>query len=181
VLTTLHSFDFFTDGGYTKGPLIQATDGNIYGMTSDGGSAGSGTIFSITTEGVLTTLHSFNFADDGSSPLGGLVQGTDGSFYGTTWEGGTGDDGIVFTLSVGLGPFVRALPGSGKAGAAIKILGTHLTGATSVTFNGTGTAFTVVSPSLIAATVPIGATTGSVQVVTPGGSLSSNVPFRVLR
>jgi uncharacterized protein (TIGR03437 family) len=68
----------------------------------------------------------------------------------------------------------------GTVGAVIKILGTDLAGATSVSFNGTAAAFTVVSPSLIAATVPAGATSGKVQVVTPSRTLSSNVPFRVL-
>jgi uncharacterized protein (TIGR03437 family) len=53
-------------------------------------------------------------------------------------------------------------------------------GASSVTFNGTPAAFTVVSSSLITATVPVGATSGKIQVVTPGGTLSSDVPFRVL-
>jgi uncharacterized protein (TIGR03437 family) len=60
------------------------------------------------------------------------------------------------------------------------ILGTNLTGAITVTFNSTAAAFAVVSPTLITTTVPTGATTGTVQVVTPSGTLSSNVPFRVL-
>jgi uncharacterized protein (TIGR03437 family) len=65
-------------------------------------------------------------------------------------------------------------------GAGVRILGTNLTGATSVTFNGTPAVFTMVSNSFITTTVPAGATSGNVQVVTPGGTLSSNVPFRVL-
>jgi uncharacterized protein (TIGR03437 family) len=64
-------------------------------------------------------------------------------------------------------------------GAAVKILGSDLIGATSVTFNGTAATFTVVSRYLITTTVPAGATTGTVQVVTPNGTLSSNLPFRV--
>jgi hypothetical protein len=79
---------------------------------------------------------------------------------------------------VGLAPFVETEPTSGKVGAVIKILGTDLTGATSVTFNGTPAAFKVLS-TLIGATVPPGATTGMVQVVTPNATLSSNLPFRV--
>jgi uncharacterized protein (TIGR03437 family) len=77
-----------------------------------------------------------------------------------------------------LGPFVETLPTFGKVGAAVKILGTNLTGATSVSFNGTAAVFEVVSSSEITTTVPTGATTGTVQVVTPNGTLSSNVPFR---
>jgi uncharacterized protein (TIGR03437 family) len=80
---------------------------------------------------------------------------------------------------MGLGPFVKTLPTSGKVGASVKILGTNLTGATSVTFNGAAATFTVLSPSLVTTTVPTGATTGTVQVVTPDGALSSNMAFLV--
>ena len=64
-------------------------------------------------------------------------------------------------------------------GTAVKILGTKLTGATHVRFNGTNAVFKVVSSSEITTTVPKDATTGTVEVVTPGGTLSSNVPFQV--
>jgi len=75
---------------------------------------------------------------------------------------------------------VETLTTSGKVGAAVEILGTDLTGATSVTFNGTAATFTVLSQTLITTTVPAGATTGTIQVVTPSATLLSNVPFRVL-
>jgi uncharacterized protein (TIGR03437 family) len=80
---------------------------------------------------------------------------------------------------VGFGPFVETLPAFGKPGSAVVVLGNGLTGATSVTFNGTSAAFTVVSPTEIETTVPTGATSGKVQVTTPSGTLSSNVVFRV--
>ncbi len=70
-------------------------------------------------------------------------------------------------------------PASGKVGATVKILGTDLTGATGVSFNGVYASFVVNSQFLITATVPEGATSGMVEVVTPGGPLNSNVPFRV--
>jgi uncharacterized protein (TIGR03437 family) len=75
--------------------------------------------------------------------------------------------------------FVRTLPASGGVGTAVKILGTDLTGATSVTFNGIPAIFQVVSPTQIVTTVPSGASTGEVQVVLPGGTLSSIRPFQV--
>jgi uncharacterized repeat protein (TIGR03803 family) len=164
------------------GALVQATDGDLYGTTYAGGTNDYGTIFRITPNGTLTTLYSFcskNGCTDGYQPIGGLVQATNGSLYGTTINGALLSGGTVFSLSVGLEPFVETLPTSGSAGAAVKILGTTLTGTTSVTFDGTEAEFTVVSPSLITTTVPAGATTGTVQVVTPNGTLSSNVPFRV--
>jgi uncharacterized protein (TIGR03437 family) len=64
-------------------------------------------------------------------------------------------------------------------GAPVEILGSNLTGAISVTFNGTAAGFKVVSSTEISTTVPVGATTGTVQVVIPSGTLSSNLPFRV--
>jgi uncharacterized protein (TIGR03437 family) len=74
---------------------------------------------------------------------------------------------------------VETEPTSGKVGATVKILGTDLTGATSVTFDGTAASFTVVSESQIKATVPTGAASGKVEVTTPGGTLTSNVNFHV--
>ena len=85
----------------------------------------------------------------------------------------------MFRLSTGLVPFVQTLPASGRVGDAVKILGTSLTGATGVTFNGVAATLTVVRPSEITAAVPAGATTGSVEVTTPGGTLLSNLPFLV--
>jgi uncharacterized repeat protein (TIGR03803 family) len=77
-----------------------------------------GTVFKITPAGQLTTLHSFR-ATDGYYPIGGLIQGTNGVFYGTASEGGPGGDGTIFALSTGLGPFVETVPDSGKAGSRI--------------------------------------------------------------
>jgi uncharacterized repeat protein (TIGR03803 family) len=186
VLTTLYTFcqSPFCDDGFNPGPLLQASDGNFYGTTYNGGGntpkcyQGCGTIFEITTGG-LTTLHSFD-GTDGAGP-GALVQATNGTFFGGTGYDGADKNGTIFSLSVGLAPFVETLPDSGHAGAAIKILGTDLAGARTVTFNGAAAAFTIVSPTEIKATVPVGATSGSVKVTTPRGTLLSNVPFQVLR
>jgi uncharacterized repeat protein (TIGR03803 family) len=187
-LTTLLSFDL-SDGAYPGGPLIQATDGNFYRLAPAGGTGtcvyntdipGCGTIFEITPAGVLTTLNYFTQADGGGSIVDGLFQATNEILYGTSSGGGTYQDGTVFSLNVGLGQFVETLPTSGKVGATVKVLGSFLTGATSATFNGTPATFTINSKSEITTTVPTGATTGTVQVITPRlGTLSSNVPFTV--
>lgn len=112
------------------------------------------------------------------------MQDTNGKLYGTTYFGGNngciGGCGTAFNLDVSLRQFVRPQPGFGRVGNAVNILGTDLTGVTSVDFNGTPATFTVVSSSLITTTVPAGATTGKVHASTPYGTLSSNVPFRVL-
>jgi len=266
-LTNLHSFcpDYpqCSDGEYPAGILVQASNGNLYGTTLSGGasqnaictsSVGCGTVFEITENGKLTTFYNFcsqTNCSDGFNPFAGLVQGTDGSFYGTTRLGGTYNSGLcgntgcgtafaitpggklstlytfcsrtnctdgaysipalmqatngifsgltdkggadfqgciagggcgnVFTLSVGLGPFVESNPTSGKLGRAVTILGNNLTGATSVSFNGTAATFTIVSGTEIKTTVPKRATTGFVEVKTRQKRLKSNVVFRVTK
>jgi uncharacterized repeat protein (TIGR03803 family) len=184
-LTTLYNLCSQSDcaDGEGASALVQATDGNFYGAMSAGGGNNEGTIFQISSSGTLATLYNFcpkSGCGDGVEPLGGLIQDTNGTLYGTAFAGGPTGHGSVYSLSVGLGPFVELQPASGVVGAAVKILGTNLTGATSVAFNGTAAVFTVVSSSEITTTVPTGATSGKVRVVTPGGPLTSNTTFRVL-
>ncbi len=184
-LTTLYVFCNQTgcaDGERPAAGLVQATDGNFYGTTTEGGSNGLGTIFEITPKGVETVLHNFD-GSDGETPDGTLLQATDGNFYGTTFYGGPapGGEGTVYRLSTGLGPFVKTIPPSAEVGDTVTILGNKLTGSSIVTFNGTAAVFTVnASGSAITTTVPDGATTGTVQVTTSNTTLSSNVPFRVM-
>ena len=110
-LNPLHSFNG-ADGAYPTAVLIQATDGNFYGTTVQGGannlcmSSGCGTVFKITPTGILTTLYNFCSQPgcaDGAFPSGytsgGLVQGTDGNLYGTTFQGGANDYGTVFKIT----------------------------------------------------------------------------------
>jgi uncharacterized repeat protein (TIGR03803 family) len=187
---TLYNFCSLPNCADGNGPydqLIQATDGNLYGTTISG-PGGTGTIFQLTLEGGLTTLYNFCLqlgCADGSVPQAGLVQATDGSFYGTTIHGG--DDlpcgsgcGTVYSLDVGLTPFVAFVRNSGKFGQTGGILGRGFTGTSSVSFSGTPASFTVVSDTFIKATVPAGATSGFVTVATPTGTLNSNVPFYVI-
>jgi len=95
-LTTIYSFGdengSWPDGDAPSAGLVLGTDGNFYGTTIEGGSStlcygGCGTVFKVTSSGVLTTLHSFS-STDGAAPRAALVQGTDGSYYGTTPIGG---------------------------------------------------------------------------------------------
>jgi len=206
-LTTLYSFcsqgEPCTDGAYPYAGLIQATNGDLNGTTYYGGSdncdyggyVGCGTVFRITPSGKqMKTIYTFceqGGCLDGSNPYAGLVQDTNGDLYGTTSYGGAGCGfmygyygcGTVFSLSIGQGTFVQPQTTSGAVGAPVTILGNDLTGASSVTFNGTAAVFTVNSTgTAISTTVPAGATTGTVQVVTrSSGTLSSNVPFTVVQ
>jgi uncharacterized repeat protein (TIGR03803 family) len=185
VFTVLHDFED-TDGDGPLGVLAQGTDGAFYGTTLYDGTQGGGTAFRMSPTGKVNTLYNFctqNDCSDGSNPNVGLIQDTNGIFYGTTpFGGGNGamSDGTIFRLSVGLGPFVETQTKSGKVGATVRILGTDLTGSNSVTFNGTPATFTVLSRTEIVTEVPAGAATGMVEVITPAGALTSNAKFTVI-
>jgi uncharacterized repeat protein (TIGR03803 family) len=99
--TSLFSFDG-TDGDSPRAALVQATDGNFYGTTVEGGASGNcadgcGTVFKIAPSGAQTVLHSFD-GTDGSSP-NGVIQATNGNFYGTTAFGGANGEGTVFEIT----------------------------------------------------------------------------------
>ena len=84
------------------GGLVQGTDGNFYGTTENDGQSGAGTFFRVTLSGTRTTLYTFSgfYGPDGVYPYGGVIQGTDGNFYGTTEGGGTNQSsGTVFRIT----------------------------------------------------------------------------------
>jgi uncharacterized repeat protein (TIGR03803 family) len=97
-LTVLYSFKGTPDGETPKGMIIQASDGNFYGTTEAGGADGFGSIYKMTPAGALTILHSFSEDDGlGLHPLAGLVQATDGKFYGAA--GSNYSSGVLFQIT----------------------------------------------------------------------------------
>jgi uncharacterized repeat protein (TIGR03803 family) len=100
-LTTLYQFGALPTDGRAAAGLVQAGDGNFYGTTARGGTNDLGTVFKMTPQGTLTTLYQFgSLPTDGQVPYGGLVLGSDGNFYGTTFYGGTnGGNGTLFRIS----------------------------------------------------------------------------------
>ncbi len=98
-LTPLYGFTGENDGAYPYAGVIQGRDGNIYGTTLEAGAGFYGTVFSLSHNGALTTLASFDGATNGAYPVAGIIEGTDGNLYGTTAEGGTNGYGTVFSLT----------------------------------------------------------------------------------
>jgi uncharacterized repeat protein (TIGR03803 family) len=188
--TVLHNMDGAADGAYPYASLVEATDGNFYGVAAGGGgNSSSGTFFKISLQGAFSVVYNFG-PTTGAQPLLTPFQDTNGIMYGATEIGGTGTYcptssegcGVFYSLNLGLTSFVRFLPpqSAGKVGKAIGIFGQGFTGTTGVSFNGTPANFRVVSDTYMTATVPSGATTGFVTVTTPSGKLTSNVLFRVI-
>ncbi|HEY6483555.1 MAG TPA: choice-of-anchor tandem repeat GloVer-containing protein [Steroidobacteraceae bacterium] len=101
IRTVLHVFPKVTgsDGQTPYAGLIQGSDGNLYGTTYFGGSSAFGTVFQTTPSGTEIVLYSFTGGSDGEHPYAGLIQGSDGNFYGTTYQGGTSGLGTVFKIT----------------------------------------------------------------------------------
>jgi uncharacterized repeat protein (TIGR03803 family) len=97
--TMLYSFTGGADGAFPFSPVVRDSAGNLYGTTSQGGSANAGVVFKVDPSGTETVLHSFTGGADGIIPIGGLVRDKAGNLYGTTSQGGTSNDGIVFKIS----------------------------------------------------------------------------------
>ena len=94
----LFNFDG-THGAVSHAGLIQANDGNFYGVTYRGGRCNQGVVFRMTPTHQVTVLHDFTGGSDGSGPIERLVQASDGYLYGTTYYGGTSGLGVLFRIS----------------------------------------------------------------------------------
>ena len=165
VLTNLWSFTGDIDGANPLSGLVQGSDGNFYGTTSEGGASGYGTVFRIGPSSSLTNLWEFTGGSDGANPVGGLVQGSDGNFYGTTYYGGNTNlnygsgYGTVFKISssgslTNLWSFTSGIDGANPYAGLVQGNDGNLYGTTSGSGSG---------PSAY----------GTVFRISPGGSLSN--------
>lgn len=103
-------------GAEPRGPLAAGADGNLYGVTASGGANNVGTIFKVTTAGVLTTLSSFGASPLPNQPQAGLVAGPDGNFYGTTTNASQNNIGGVFKITP-LGVMTALVNFTGQTGS----------------------------------------------------------------
>jgi len=118
-----------TNGSDPVAPLIQGTNGSLYGTTSAGGTNGLGVVFQITLSGTYTVLHNFAGTGDGATPVGPLVQASDGNFYGTTSQAAAGSGcGTIFRIAGGVFSTLYTFPSNGSAGCGPVTLMQHTNG-----------------------------------------------------
>ena len=188
--TVLYSFTPSGANPYNSyGDLALGSDGNLYGVTYQGGTSGAGTIFRSTLNGSVAVLYNFTGGGDGGYPRGGLTLGSDGALYGTT-SGLNGNFSTVFRLDLGLDaptPIISALsPAEAATGDTVVLRGDHFIDANSVTFTGANntqiaaTSFTVRSRTYLEAVVPAGAVAGPVTVTTHGKSAVSSAALAII-
>jgi uncharacterized repeat protein (TIGR03803 family) len=182
----IHTFAGVPDGARPVGGLIQASDGNIYGTSAQGGTFGFGTIFKVTLGDQYSTVLNFNLSNGiyPESTSTGVMQGSDGKLYGTATSGGANSGGTVYSLDLGLPkpkPGIGSFsPTNGLAGIYVVLAGRNLVGVSSVRFNGiAATSFFPVGSNYVYAQVPSGATTGPISLTTPGGTTTSATSFTV--
>ena len=182
--TLFHNFAEPTDGSYSYTAMVQATDGNFYGTTNKYLQL-TDAIYKLTSKGVFSIVHQFDGTGStlGTGLANGLVQNTNGVFYGATNASipGVSGNGTLYTLDIGAKPFAKLAATSGLVGDSIGIFGQGFDGSTVVKFDGVlasgvvheGTAY-------ITATIPAGALTGAVTVTTGATTLTGSQPFLVL-
>jgi uncharacterized repeat protein (TIGR03803 family) len=133
---TFYSFTAGSSGGaHPEEALVQASNGDFYGTTRNGGSDDKGIVFKITAAGAKTVLHFFGSGDDGANPIAGVIQASDGDFYGTTYYGGAFGEGTVFKVSAAgdysvLYSFTGGADGANPAAGLIQGSDGHLYGTT---------------------------------------------------
>jgi uncharacterized repeat protein (TIGR03803 family) len=114
--TVIYHFDS-NHGAHPYAPLVQGADSYFYGVTSQGGRYAAGVVFKLKPQSTVIVLHDFSNGSDGSNPIGGLVQATDGNFYGTDSVGGAQLRGILYRISA-TGVFKALYSFDGASGAS---------------------------------------------------------------
>jgi uncharacterized repeat protein (TIGR03803 family) len=183
VYTVLHHFGATgsTDGVNCQVALVQATDGNFYGVQPLDLVHKKGVIFKLDVHGAYSVLYYFD-GTVGATPTSALFQNTNGLLYGLTQSGGIGtpSQGVIYSFNIGAAPFARLELTSGQAGSSIGIFGQGFHAATGVTFGGVAATFTALGDNYMTVTVPSGGKSGSVVVSIPSGNLTSNKTFKLL-
>ena len=187
VVTDIVNFPSSLNFDEAANNMTQASNGNLYGASYNGGTNAGGGLYELTTANVFSswsfTASNAGTGATGSGPTAPLFQNTNGLLYGITVAGGpNAAQGTFFSLNVGAAPFISLLTPvySGKEGTEVGILGQGFSSSSVVKFGGTtATTKTLTGSTFIQATVPAGALTGKVTVTTGSTTLSTIATYDV--
>ncbi|HLV78989.1 MAG TPA: choice-of-anchor tandem repeat GloVer-containing protein [Chthonomonadaceae bacterium] len=187
---TIHEFSGSPDGAGPYGPFVQGSNGNLIGVTSGGGASGVGQVYQISPGGAVTDLYDFPAAylSQPIGPRAGFIWGSDGSLYGTSYDGGSSGEGTVYKLAFASVPVLKSIsPASMNAGGpafTLIVKGSGFANSSVVNWNGSPLTTTYVSATELKAAVPASliASPGAthVTVVTSGSGASSAKTFSIL-
>jgi uncharacterized repeat protein (TIGR03803 family) len=129
IITATHDFSGFSDGAVPYAGLVPDKKGNLYGVTNLGGANDKGTVFKVVAKTLkLTVLHSFT-GSDGEYPYSGLTLNSTGTIlYGTAYQGGSGGNGVVFSLKGSTYSVLYNFTGSTDGGNPLGTLALDVTG-----------------------------------------------------
>jgi uncharacterized repeat protein (TIGR03803 family) len=96
--TVIYSFANFPRGANPYAPLTRDAAGNLYGTTNQGGQANLGVVFMVGPSGQETVLYNFKGGADGANPYAGVIRDSAGNIYGTTYQGGASNAGVVYKV-----------------------------------------------------------------------------------
>ncbi len=181
-VTDIYNFPSTLNFDESANNMMQASDGNLYGASYNGGTGASGGLYELTSKNVFS---SYSFASDsnmGGGPRAPLMQATSGIIYGSNSGGNAVTGGTLFELNIGAAPFISLVTPvySGKVTSTVGILGQGFSSKSVVKFGGTeATTTKLTGTTYILATVPTGALTGDVTVTTGSTVLSTTSSYKI--
>jgi uncharacterized repeat protein (TIGR03803 family) len=183
-LTDIYNFPASLNFDESANNMIQASNGELYGASYNGGTGATGGLYELTTANVFSSYSFATESNMGGNPGAPLMQNTNGILYGINYGGNAAiaGYGTVFQLDIGASPFIALVTPvySGKEGAQVQILGQGFSRSSVVKFGGTEATTTKLSGStFIQATVPTGALTGDVTVTTGSTVLSTVYSYSI--
>jgi uncharacterized repeat protein (TIGR03803 family) len=181
-VTDIYNFPSTLNFDESANNMMQASNGNLYGASYNGGTGAEGGLYELTSANVFS---SYSFATEGNmggGPEAPLMQATSGIIYGSNSGGNAVTGGTLFELNIGAAPFISLVTPvySGKEASTVGILGQGFSSASVVEFGGTkATTTELTGTTYILATVPTGALTGDITVTTGSTKLSTTASYKI--
>ncbi len=182
VLTDIYNFPAALNFDESANNMMQASDGNLYGASYNGGTGASGGLYEVTSANVFSSYSFATESNMGGGPRAPLMQATSGLIFGSNSSGNAVTGGTLFELNIGAAPFISLVTPvySGEEASTVGILGQGFSSKSVVEFGGTkATTTKLTGTTYIQATVPTGALTGDITVTTGSTKLSTTAIYKI--